>query len=137
MVPLPHTLYNFLIICAIFRRDSQGSRSGREKPKYCKLVGKTFIKEVLLLCLFGIALPTGDIYSDVALIIQLYTDTTLSFRCLSDGREIPGSWVRDIDVHEGGGDDCSDGSDEQGKKTKGPPRLARPPRPMPCLDFAE
>ena len=35
-------------------------------------MGKTFVKEVLLLCLFGIALPTGDVYSDGALVIQLY-----------------------------------------------------------------
>jgi len=91
------------------RRGSQGSRSGRKRPKHDKLVGKTFIKEILLLCLCGIVLPTGDIYSDVALIIQLCTDTTLSFRCLSDGREIPASWVNDTEEYW----DCTDGSDER------------------------
>ena len=29
------------------------------------------MKEVLLLCLFGMALPTADVYSDGALIVQL------------------------------------------------------------------
>ena len=110
--PLQHKLHNFLIICVIFRSGSQGSRPRRKKPKYAKLLGFSFWKEVLLLCLFGIALPTVDVYSDGALIIQLYTDTTLQFKCLSDGKVLPFlSFVRDKD------DDCSDGSDERGKKT--------------------
>ena len=109
--PVPHTLQNFLIICAIFRSGSQGSRSGRKKPKYDKLVGKMFVIEVLLLCLFGMALPTADVYSDGALIIQLYVGIPSEFRCLSDGKIILLSWVRD-----GGRPDCSDGSDEGGKK---------------------
>ena len=109
--PVPRTLWNFLINCAIFRSGSQGSRSGRKKPKYDKLVGKTFVKEVLLLCLFGMALPTADVYSDGALIIQLYVGIPSEFRCLSDGKIIRVRWVRD-----GGPPDCSDGSDERGKK---------------------
>ena len=109
--PVPHTLQNFLIICAIFRSGSQGRRSGRKKPKYDKLVGKTFVKEVLLLCLFGMALPTVDVYSDGALIIQLYVGIPEEFKCLSDGKIIPAGWVRS------GYDHCSDGSDERGKKT--------------------
>ena len=108
--PLPHKLHNFLIICVIFRSGSQGSRSRRKKPKYAKLLGFSFWKEVLLLCLFGITLPTVDVYSDGALIIQLYTDTTQQFRCLSDGKIIPASWAKDEY------DQCSDGSDERGKK---------------------
>ena len=112
MFPLPHKLHNFLIICAIFRSGSQGSRSQRKRPKYAKLLGFSFWKEVLLLCLFGITLPTADVYSDGALIIQLYVGTPSEFRCLSDGKIIRLRWVRD-----GGQPDCSDGSDEQGKKT--------------------
>ena len=34
-------------------------------------MGKNFYLEVLLLCLFGMALPTADVYSDGALIVQL------------------------------------------------------------------
>ena len=64
-------LQNFLINCAFFRSGSQGSRPGRKKPKYDKLVGKKFYLEVLLLCFFGMALPTADVYSDGALIVQL------------------------------------------------------------------
>ena len=109
--PLPHKLHNFLIICVIFRSGSQGSRSRRKKPKYAKLLGFSFWKEVLLLCLFGITLPTVDVYSDGALIIQLYTDTTKQFQCLSDGAV----WLEG--VVRNGYDDCSDGSDERGKKT--------------------
>ena len=69
------------------------------------------MKEVLLLCLFGMALPTADVYSDGALIIQLYVGIPSEFRCLSDGKIIRVRWVRD-----GGPPDCSDGSDEGGKK---------------------
>ena len=109
--PLQHKLHNFLIICVIFRSGSQRSRPQRKIPKYAKLLGFSFWKEVLLLCLFGIALPTVDVYSDGALIIQLFTDTTLSgFRCLSDGK------VFDASVVKTGIDTCSDGSDERGKK---------------------
>ena len=103
--PLQHKLHNFLIICVIFRSGSQ-----RKGPKYTKLLGFSFWKEVLLLCLFGIALPTVDVYSDGALIIQLYTDTTLQFKCRSDGKVIKANRVRN------GYDSCSDGSDERGKK---------------------
>ena len=110
--PLPHKLHSFLIICAIFRSGSHGSRSQRKGPKYTKLLGFSFWKEVLLLCLFGMALPTVDVYSDGALIIQLYTDNTLQFRCFSDGKVILTRYVND-----GGRPDCSDGSDERGKKT--------------------
>ena len=106
-----HTLHNFLKICAIFRNGFQRSRSCRKRPKYTKLLGFSFVKEVLLLCLFGIFLPTVDVYSDVALIIQLCTDFTQQFRCLSDGQVLIASFIRDK------GDDCSDGSDERGKKT--------------------
>ena len=109
--PLPHKLHNFLKICGIFRSGSQGSRSHRKGPKYVKLKGFSFVKEVLLLCLFGISLPTVDVYSDGALIIQLYTDTTQQFRCLSDGKVIRAREVRRF------GNQCSDGSDERGKKT--------------------
>ena len=109
--PLPHKLHSFLIICVIFRSGSQGSRSRRKGPKYAKLLGFSFWKEVLLLILFGMTLPTVDVYSDGALIIQLYVDTTLQFGCLSGGKVIQASWVRN------GHDHCSDGSDERGKKT--------------------
>ena len=105
------TLHNFLKNCAIFRSGFQGSRSCMKRPKYTKLLGFSFVKEVLLLCLFGIFLPTVDIYSDGALIIQLFTDTTQQFRCLSDGQILIARFVRDW------GDDCSDGSDQRGKKT--------------------
>ena len=74
-------------------------------------MGFSFWKEVLLLCLFGMALPTVDVYTDGALIVQLYTDTTQQFRCLSDGKVIE-AW----EVRDGWHDDCSDGSDERGKK---------------------
>ena len=109
--PLPHKRHNFLIICVIFRSGSQGSISRRKRPKYAKLLGFSFWKEVLLLCLFGITLPTVDVYSDGALIIQLYTDTTQQFKCLSDGKVIEARRVRNRY------DSCSDGSDERGKKT--------------------
>ena len=69
------------------------------------------MKEVLLLCLFGMALPTGDVYSDGALIIQLYVGTPSEFRCLSGDKVVGVPDVRD-DYK-----DCPDNSDEQGKKT--------------------
>ena len=109
--PLPHKLHSFLTICVIFRSGSQGSRSRRKRPKYAKLLGFSFWKEVLLLCLFGMTLPTVDVYSDGALIIQLYTDTTQNFRCLSNGKVIPAGYVKDEYRT------CSDESDERGKKT--------------------
>ena len=68
---------------------------------------------MLLLCLFGIFLPTADVFSDVTLVIQLITATTLEkpFECLSDGSIVQVRRVRD------GKEDCSDGSDEGGKET--------------------
>ena len=115
-VPSTTQTSHFLIICAIFRSGSQGSRSHRKRPKYAKLLGFSFWKEVLLLCLFGITLPTVDVYSDGALIIQLYTDTTQQFRCLSDGNLSDIFYLHRYRVRDGR-DDCSDGSDERGKKT--------------------
>ena len=111
VLPLPHKHHNFLIIRDIFRSGSEGSRPRRKIPKYAKLLGFSFWKEVLLLSLFGISLPTVDVYSDGALIIQLYTDTTKQFKCLSDGKVI---WAGHI---KNGYYGCSDGSDERGKKT--------------------
>ena len=99
------------------------SKPSSKRPKYDKLVGKTFLKEVLLLCLFGIALPTGDVLSDGLLIIQLYVDTTQEFRCLSDGNIISAryffnetDYIGIVERVRDGDDDCSDGSDERGKK---------------------
>ena len=63
-------------------------------------------KEVFLLIFFGIILPTSDVYSDVVLIHQLFTNPT-HFKCHS--HVIPSTDVRD------GYNDCDDGSDEYGK----------------------
>ena len=67
-----------------------------------------FVKEIFLLVSFGIVLPTVDVYSDGALITQLYTGTPTEFKCLSDDKIIRAKWAQD------GVWDCYYGSDERG-----------------------
>ena len=82
----------------------------RERVKFTKFM---LIKEIVLLIVFGIVLPTADIYSDVVLIHELHTNPT-EFRCYSNEsyRVIESYRVKD------GKNDCQDGSDEIGEYSK-------------------
>ena len=75
----------------------------KERAKFTKFM---LFKEILFLIMFGIALPTADIYSDILLIHTLHTNPT-KFKCYSN--VIESYQVKD------GTYDCEDMSDEQGK----------------------
>ena len=78
----------------------------KTQVKFTKL---RFFKEVVFLIAFGIALPTSDVYSDVALIYQLGTghESPNEFKCYSH--------VIGTHFVKNGRNNCDDGSDEYGK----------------------
>ena len=93
---------------------SQCQSTRRESKTSARFTRVAFAKEILMLLVFGICLPTTDVYSDVVLIHQLFTNPT-DFKCHS--HVIPSWWVRDGGDYFGNGlyTNCDDGSDEHGK----------------------
>ena len=66
--------------------------------------------EIVLLLACGIALPTADVYSDIAMVYQLFTNPN-EFQCYSH--------VIRYDSVKDGRKDCEDGSDEHGRYSYG------------------
>ena len=78
-----------------------------KSKEYPMLKKFSFFKEVTILIVLGIVLPTGDVYSDGALSYQFFTEVT-HFQCLN-GEKIRLIFVK----NERRG--CQDNSDKQGE----------------------
>ena len=99
-------MYYFFLFRNRVSLPSQCQSTRRESQTSARFTRVAFAKEILMLLVFGICLPTTDVYSDVVLIHQLYTNPT-QFKCHT--HVIP-SWQART-----GQDTCDDGSDEHGK----------------------
>ena len=86
--------------------QSQEEKKTKSK-EYPTLKKFSFFKEVTILIVLGIVLPTGDVYSDGALSYQFFTEVT-HFQCLN-GEKIRLIYVK----NERWG--CKDNSDKQGE----------------------
>jgi len=80
-----------------YPKTTKGSR------KLVKFTKYALFTEIVILLACGITLPTADVYSDIAMVYQLFTNPN-EFQCYSD--------VIRHDSVQNGHKDCIDGSDE-------------------------
>ena len=103
-------IWNYIQTKRGFSNKEETRRTRNRSREGVKFMKFMLIKEIVLLVVFGIVLPTADVYSDVVLIHELHTNPT-EFRCYSNEsyRVIESYRVKD------GKNNCQDSSDENGE----------------------
>ena len=92
--------FELLFRCDDVRNSLRRRRKQRKSKEYPTLKKFDFLKEVTILIVLGIVVPTGDVYSDAALSYQMFSEAT-HFKCLNGETEKIGRT-------------CNDKSDKQG-----------------------
>ena len=92
--------FEFLFRCDDVRNSLRRRRKQRKSKEYPTLKKFDFLKEVTILIVLGIVVPTGDVYSDGALSYQMFNEAT-HFKCLNGDRVCIGCWCWDKSEKQG------------------------------------